>query len=171
MPVANYIVATEPLHDPETLIAQDRAVSDSRFVVNYFRLTADKRMLFGGGERYTTRPPRDIAAFAGRHMRKVFPQLAKARIDYAWGGLVSITRTRLPHLGREGGVYFAHGYSGLGAILSTLAGKLMAQAVAGDAARFDRLAKVAPPAFPGGTLLRSPLHTLGMLWYAMRDRL
>jgi gamma-glutamylputrescine oxidase len=171
MPVANYIVATEPLHDPETLIAQDRAVSDSRFVVNYFRLTADKRMLFGGGERYTTRPPRDIAAFAGRHMRKVFPQLAKARIDYAWGGLVSITRTRLPHLGREGGVYFAHGYSGLGAILSTLAGKLMAQAIAGDAAGFDRLAKIAPPPFPGGTLMRAPLHTLGMLWYAMRDRL
>jgi gamma-glutamylputrescine oxidase len=176
MPVANYIVATEPLDDPAALIGHDRAVSDSRFVVNYFRLTADGRMLFGGGERYSTRPPRDIAAFAGQHMRRVFPQLAKARIDYAWGGLVSITRTRLPHLGqesvgREGGVYFAHGYSGLGAILSTLAGKLMAQAIIGEAAGFDRLAKVAPPAFPGGTLLRSPLHTLGMLWYAMRDRL
>jgi len=176
MPVANYIVATEPLDPPEALIAKDRAVSDSRFVVNYFRLTADGRLLFGGGERYSTRPPRDIAAFAGQHMRRVFPQLAKARIDYAWGGLVSITRTRLPHLGqifggREGGVYFAHGYSGLGAILSTLAGKLMAQAIAGDAAGFDRLAKIAPPPFPGGTLMRAPLHTLGMLWYAMRDRL
>ncbi len=170
MPVANYIVATEPLDDPAALIAHDRAVSDSRFVVNYFRLTADGRMLFGGGERYSTRPPRDIAAFAGRHMRRVFPQLAKARIDYAWGGLVSITRTRLPHLGRQGGVYFAHGYSGLGAILSTLAGKLMADAIIGEAAGFDRLAQIAPPAFPGGTLLRSPLYTLGMLWYAMRDR-
>ncbi len=171
MPVANYIVATEPLEEPATLIAHDRAVSDSRFVVNYFRLTADGRMLFGGGERYSPRPPRDIAAFAGQHMRRVFPQLAKARIDYAWGGLVSITRTRMPHLGREGGVYFAHGYSGLGAILSTLAGKLTAQAILGDASGFDRLVKLAPPAFPGGTLLRSPLHTLGMLWYAMRDRL
>jgi len=171
MPVANYIVATEPLDDPAALIAQDRAVSDSRFVVNYFRRTADGRMLFGGGERYSTRPPRDIAAFAGQHMRRIFPQLAKARIDYAWGGLVSITRTRLPHLGRQGGVYFAHGYSGLGAILSTLAGKLMAQAIMGEASGFERLAKIAPPAFPGGTLLRSPLHTLGMLWFAMRDRL
>ncbi len=171
MPVANYIVATEPLGDPAALIAYDRAVSDSRFVVNYFRRTADGRMLFGGGERYSTRPPRDIAAFAGQHMRRVFPQLSKARIDYAWGGLVSITRTRLPHLGREGGVYFAHGYSGLGAILSTLAGKLMAQAIVSEASAFDRLAKIAPPAFPGGTLLRSPLHTLGMLWFAMRDRL
>ncbi len=171
MPVANYIVATEPLDDPAALIAYDRAVSDSRFVVNYFRLTADGRMLFGGGERYSTRPPRDIAAFAGQHMRRVFPQLAKARIDYAWGGLVSITRTRLPHIGRQGGVYFAHGYSGLGAILSTLAGKLMAQAIGGEAADFDRFAKIAPAAFPGGTLLRGPLYTLGMLWYAMRDRL
>jgi len=171
MPVANYIVATEPLDDPAALIAQDRAVSDSRFVVNYFRRTADGRMLFGGGERYSTRPPRDIAAFAGQHMRRIFPQLAKARIDYAWGGLVSITRTRLPHLGRQGGVYFAHGYSGLGAILSTLAGKLMARAIMGEASGFERLAKIAPPAFPGGTLLRSPLHTLGMLWFAMRDRL
>ncbi len=176
MPVANFIVATEPLDDPAALIAHDRAVSDSRFVVNYFRLTADGRMLFGGGERYSTRPPRDIAAFAGQHMRRVFPQLAKAKIDYAWGGLVSITRTRLPHLGqlsggRDGDVYFAHGYSGLGAILSTLAGKLTAEAVVGEGDRFDRLARIAPPAFPGGTLLRSPLHTLGMLWYAMRDRL
>ncbi len=171
MPVANYIVATEPLDDPAALIAHDRAASDSRFVVNYFRLTADGRMLFGGGERYSTRPPRDIAAFAGQHMRRVFPPLTKARIDYAWGGLVSVTRTRLPHLGRDGGVYFAHGYSGLGAILSTLAGKLMAQAIVGEAAGFDRLAKIAPSAFPGGTLLRGPLYTLGMLWYAMRDRL
>jgi len=171
MPVANYIVATEPLDDPAALIPQDRAVSDSRFVVNYFRLTVDGRMLFGGGERYSTRPPRDIAAFAGQHMRRVFPQLANARIDYAWGGLVSVTRTRLPHLGREGGLYFAHGYSGLGAILSTLAGKLMAEAIVGEAAGFDRLARIAPSAFPGGTLLRSPLYTLGMLWYAMRDRL
>ncbi len=171
MPVANYIVATEPLDNPAALIAHDRAVSDSRFVVNYFRLTAEGRLLFGGGERYSTRPPRDIAAFAGRHMRRVFPQLAKARIDYAWGGLVSVTRTRLPHLGREGDVYFAHGYSGLGAILSTLAGKLMAQALIGEGAAFDRLAKTAPSAFPGGTLLRSPLYTLGMLWYALRDRL
>jgi gamma-glutamylputrescine oxidase len=176
MPVANYIVATEPLENPADLICHDRAVSDSRFVVNYFRLTPEGRMVFGGGERYSAQPPRDIAEFAGRHLRRVFPRLAKTRIDYAWGGLVSITRTRLPHLGQldgaeNGGVYFAHGYSGLGAILSTLAGKLMSQAIVGDTAGFDRIAKIAPPSFPGGTLLRSPLHTLGMLWYAMRDRL
>jgi gamma-glutamylputrescine oxidase len=170
MPVANYIVATEPLADPASLIPHDRAVSDSRFVVNYFRMSADGRLLFGGGERYTPEPPDDIAAFAARHMHKVFPQTQGLRIDYAWGGLVSITRTRLPHIGRRGGVLFAHGYSGLGAILSTLAGQLLAEAAQGRGERFDRFAEIAPPAFPGGTAFRGPLHTLGMLWYALRDR-
>ena len=171
MPVANYIVATEPLERPETLIAHDRAVSDTRFVVNYFRLSADGRLLFGGGERYTPAPPRDISAFAGAHMRRVFPQLAEARIDHAWGGLVSITRTRLPHLGQRGEVLFAQGYSGLGALFSTLAGKLIAEAVEGRRDRFDLVSRIAPPAFPGGARLRGPLHVLGMLWYALRDRL
>ncbi len=170
MPVANYIVTTEPLADPRSLIPHDRAVSDSRFVVNYFRMTADGRLLFGGGERYTPEPPADIAAFAGHHMRKVFPQTQDLRIDHAWGGLVSITRTRLPHVGRRGPVLFAHGYSGLGAILSTLAGQLVAEAALGRGERFDLFAKIAPPAFPGGTALRGPLHVLGMLWYALRDR-
>ncbi len=170
MPVANYIVATEPLDDPRSLIPHDRAVSDSRFVVNYFRMSADGRLLFGGGERYSPKPPADIAAFAARHMHKVFPQTRGLRVDYAWGGLVSITRTRLPHIGRRGGVLFAHGYSGLGAILSTLAGQLLAEAAQGRGERFDRFAEIAPPAFPGGTAFRGPLHTLGMLWYALRDR-
>ena len=171
MPVANYIVATEPLHEAESLIARDRAVSDSRFVVNYYRMTPDRRLLFGGGERYSASPPLDMAGFVGRHMRRVFPQLARARIDYAWGGMVSITRTRLPHLGRVGGVFFAHGYSGLGALLSTFAGRLMAEAAQGRTSSFDQFAGIAPPAFPGGTAMRSPLHTLGILWYALRDRL
>ena len=171
MPVGNYIVATEPLDRPDALIAQDRAVSDSRFVVNYFRMTADHRLLFGGGERYSASPPADMAGFVAGHVRRVFPQAADLRIDYAWGGLVSITRTRLPHLGASGGIAFAHGYSGLGAALSTLAGKLTAEMLQGRRDRFERFARIAPPAFPGGTALRGPLHTLGMLWYALRDRL
>ena len=171
MPVANYIVATEPLAAPQVLIPHDRAVSDSRFVVNYFRLSADGRLLFGGGERYSATPPADIAAFVGRHMRKVLPQTAGVQIAHGWGGLVSITLTRLPHVGRRGGVLYAHGYSGLGAILSTLAGKLMAEAAMGPSESLDRFARIAPPPFPGGTALRGPLHTLGMLWYALRDRL
>ncbi len=171
MPVANYIAATEPLKDPAALIPHDVAVSDSRFVVNYYRLSADGRLLFGGGERYTPDPPRDIAAFARGHMEAVFPQIRGVPITHAWGGLVSVTQTRLPHLGREGEIWFAHGYSGLGVILSTLAGKLLVEAMMGETHRFDRFAALEPPPFPGGVALRGPLHVLGMLWYALRDRL
>ncbi len=171
MPVANYLVATEPLHESAQLIADDLAVSDSRFVVNYFRMSADNRLIFGGGERYTPEPPADMAAFARGHMLKVFPQLERARIDYAWGGLVSVTMSRLPHVGRMGDLFFAHGYSGLGVLLPALTGKVLCEAMAGTAERFDVLASLAPPEFPGGAALRSPLYVLGMLWYALRDRL
>jgi len=171
MPVANYVVATEPLADARALIPSDAAVSDTRFVVNYYRLTPDGRMLFGGGERYSRRPPTDVAAFVRPHLEGVFPSLRGVTIDHAWGGLVSITLTRLPHVGRDGPVWFAHGYSGMGAILSTLAGKLLVEAISGNASRFDLFAGVEPPSFPGGVALRGPLHVLGMLWYALRDRL
>jgi gamma-glutamylputrescine oxidase len=171
MPVANYVIATEPLADPRSLIPTDVAVSDSRFVVNYYRLTRDGRLMFGGGERYTPDPPRDIAGFVRPHMEGVFAQMRGVKIDYAWGGLVSVTLSRLPHVGREGEVLFAHGYSGMGAILSTLGGKLLVEAIEGHTDRFDRFAAAEPPAFPGGTALRGPLHVLGMLWYALRDRL
>jgi gamma-glutamylputrescine oxidase len=171
MPVANYVVATEPLPDAASLIPGDVAVSDSRFVVNYYRLTADRRLLFGGGERYTPRAPRDIAAFVRPHLEATFPQLRGRPLPFAWGGLVSVTQSRLPHVGRQGEVWFAHGYSGMGVILSTLAGKLLADAMAGETAGFDLFAGVEPPAFPGGVALRGPLHVLGMLWYALRDRL
>ncbi len=169
--MANYLIATEPLADPAGLIARDMAVSDSRFVVDYYRLSADGRLIFGGGERYSPRPPADIAAFVRPHMTRVFPRLAGVRIDHAWGGLVSITRSRLPHIGRHGEALFAHGYSGQGVVLSTLAGKLMVEAMAGETDRFERFAALAPPPFPGGEALREPLHVLGMLWYALRDRL
>jgi len=171
MPVANYLIATEPLGDPGSLIAHDLAVSDSRFVVNYFRMSADGRLIFGGGERYSPNPPSDIPAFVRGHMLGVFPQLESARIDYAWGGLVSITMSRLPHIGRLGDLFFAHGYSGQGVLIPALAGKVLAEAMSGTAERFDVLSSIAPPEFPGGAALRSPLYVLGMLWYALRDRL
>ena len=171
MPVANYVVATEPLADPAALIPHDVAVSDSRFVVNYYRRTADGRLLFGGGERYTPDPPADMAGFVRPYVEATFPALKGVRIDYAWGGLVSVTLTRLPHVGREGEVLFAHGYSGMGVILSTLAGKLLAEEIGGRSERFDLFAGVEPPAFPGGAALRGPLYVLGMLWYALRDRI
>jgi gamma-glutamylputrescine oxidase len=171
MPVANYLVATAPLNDPAELIADNLAVSDSRFVVDYFRLSADGRLIFGGGERYTPAPPADIAAFVRPFLARTFPQLRDVRIDYAWGGLVSITMTRLPHVGRLGGLFFAHGYSGQGVLLPALVGKVLTKAMRGTAENFDVLAGLAPPEFPGGAALRSPLHVLGMLWYALRDRL
>jgi gamma-glutamylputrescine oxidase len=171
MPVANYLAATAPLPDPEALIADKLAVSDSRFVVNYFRLSGDGRLIFGGGERYTPSPPHDIAAFVRPFMSRAFPQLRDLRIDYAWGGLVSITMTRLPHIGRLGDLFFAHGYSGQGVLLPALVGKVLSEAMRGAAERFDVLAGLAPGEFPGGAALRSPLYVLGMLWYALRDRL
>jgi gamma-glutamylputrescine oxidase len=104
-------------------------------------------------------------------MAGVFPQLRDVAIDYAWGGLVSITMSRLPHIGRLGDLFFAHGYSGQGVLLPTLAGRVLVEAMAGTAERFDVLTSIAPPEFPGGAALRSPLYVLGMLWYALRDRL
>jgi gamma-glutamylputrescine oxidase len=171
MPVGNYIIATEPLDDTSDVIPSNVAVSDTRFVVNYYRLSADGRLLFGGGERYTPSPPADIAGFVRPHMENTFPQLRDRRIDHAWGGLVSVTTSRLPHVGHYGEVYFAHGYSGKGVILSTLSGKLLAEALTGDASRLDLFSTLSPLPFPGGTALRGPLYVLGMLWYAMRDRI
>ena len=171
MPVANYVVATEPLAQAQALIPGDAAVSDTRFVVNYYRRTLDGRILFGGGERYTPDAPADIAGFVRPHLEKTFPQLRGVKIAHAWGGLVSVTTSRLPHVGRQGEVYFAHGYSGMGVLLSTLGGKLLVEAMAGETERFDLFAGVEPAPFPGGVALRGPMHVLGMLWYALRDRL
>jgi len=174
MPISNYIVATEPLGDAAArdLIRDDAAVCDTKFVVDYFRLSADKRLLFGGGETYSRESPRDIAGFVRPYMLKVFPQLHGAHIDYAWGGQLAITMNRLPHLGRlPGDIFFAQGYSGQGVAIATLAGKLIAEALAGSAERFDLFARIEQRSFPGGTLLRRPALVLGMLWYALRDRL
>lgn len=171
MPVANYVVATAPLAAERTPVANDLAVSDSRFVVNYFRMSADNRLIFSGGERYTPRPPENIEAFVRPHLARIFPHLADVRIDHAWGGLVSVTLSRLPQIGRRGNLFYAHGYSGQGVLISALAGKVLAEAMRGTAERFDVLASIAPPEFPGGAALRSPLYVLGMLYYALRDRL
>ena len=173
MPIANYNVATLPL-SPErarALIPSGAAVSDSRFVLNYFRLSADNRLIFGGGEKYTRRPPADVAGFVRPYLEKIFPQLKGVGIDHAWGGMVGVTLNRLPHFGRIGNSFFAHGWSGHGALLTTLAGKLIAEAMQGSAGGFDLFAALPHRPFPGGPLLRHPLSVLGMLWYALRDRL
>ncbi|RMF98209.1 MAG: FAD-binding oxidoreductase [Gammaproteobacteria bacterium] len=172
MPLNNFIVATEPLADPAALIAGNVCVHDTRFVVNYFRLSPDGRLLFGGGENYRRRFPRDIAAFVRPVMLEIFPQLARSRIDYAWGGTLAITLNRLPQLGRlEPNLWYAQGFSGHGVSIGTLAGQLLAEAIAGRRQRFDRLATLPARRFPGGTLLRWPGMVAGMLYYALRDRL
>ena len=148
------------------------AVSDTKFVIDYYRLSADRRLLFGGGETYRRGFPADIKGFVRKVMPRVYPQLAEARIDYAWGGTLAITRNRLPGFGRLGpGLFYAQGFSGHGVALTTLAGKLIAEAVAGSAERFDVFARLPQPNFPGGTLLRWPGLVAGMLYYALRDKL
>lgn len=173
MPINNFIVATEPLGDlAQDLLPGNHAVADSKFVINYFRLSQDGRMLFGGGESYGYRFPRDIAAKARGPMVEIFPQLREAKIDYAWGGTLGITLNRMPHFARlRGNVLSASGFSGHGVALATLAGKLAAEAVAGQAGRFDLMADVPTPRFPGGVALRHPLLVAGMLWFALRDKL
>jgi glycine/D-amino acid oxidase-like deaminating enzyme len=174
MPIDNYILATMPIGagEPRGLIAGGEAVSDTRFVVYYFRPSADGRLIFGGGETYSRRPPADVAAFVRRHLLRIYPQLAGTRIDYAWGGTLAITLPRLPFIRRvRPGVYAAAGYSGQGVALAPFAGKVLADAIRGDPARLDTFAAFKVPPFPGGKLLRKPALAAGMLWYALRDRL
>ena len=173
MPINNFIVATEPLgDDAKRVLTRDVAVADTKFVVNYFRLSADKRLLFGGGESYGYRFPADIARVVRKPMLHIFPHLKDARIDYAWGGTLAITMKRMPFLARiEPNILSASGYSGHGVGTATHAGQLMAMAIQGQTDGFDTIAKVPAPAFPGGPALRNPLLVLAMTWYALRDRL
>ncbi|WP_028028727.1 NAD(P)/FAD-dependent oxidoreductase [Gemmobacter nectariphilus] len=170
MPINNFIVATEPL-GADAPLSQPVAVADSRFVVNYWRQTPDGRLLFGGGESYGWRFP-DIVATVRKPMLKVYPQLAEARIDHAWGGTLAISPTRNPcFLRPQPNVLSASGYSGHGVALATMAGQIMAEAIIGQTARFDVMARLPTPRFPGGTLLRHPVLVLAMTWFALRDRL
>lgn len=174
MPINNYVAVTEPLGEERAraLIARNLAVSDSRFVVHYYRMTADHRLLFGGGENYSYRFPRDIAAVVRPRVLGVFPQLSDVRIDYAWGGTLSITPTRMPYLREvEAGCYNASGFSGLGVVLGPYAGKVVADAIIGDAEGFRAFASVPVPRFPGGPRLRWPTLVAAMSFYALRDRL
>jgi gamma-glutamylputrescine oxidase len=174
MPINNFILATEPL-GPErarSLIRDDVAVSDSRFVVNYFRLSADRRLLFGGGETYRSGFPPDLPNFVRPRMLQVFPQLSDMRIDHAWGGTLGITTTRLPLVRRLApNVLTASGYSGLGVMLAPYFGRILADAVAGTLGSFDLLARLPVMPFPGGRLLRWPTLVAAMSYFALRDRL
>ena len=174
MPINNFVLATEPLGEERArrLIRDDCAMSDSLFVINYWKLSRDWRLLFGGGESYTSRFPADIAGLVRGRMLKIYPELADTRIDYGWGGTLAITMNRMPDFGRlAANVFYAQGYSGHGVPIATLAGKLLAEVISGTAERFDVMASVPTPTFPGGTLLRWPGLVLAMGWHAMLDRL
>jgi gamma-glutamylputrescine oxidase len=174
MPLNNFIIATEPLSQEQQRLInpEDLCAYDAKFVVNFWKLSGDGRMLFGGGENYTRRFPSDIKSFVRKRMLPLYPQLADARIDYGWGGTLAVTMNRMPSFGRlEPDVYYALGFSGHGVQMATLAGKLIAEAVEGTAERFDVMARIPSPTFPGGTLLRWPGLVAGMLYHALKDRI
>jgi gamma-glutamylputrescine oxidase len=173
MPVASYVLATEPLGEnrARALIRDDDAVADANFVVDYYRLTSDKRLLFGGRAAYSGFHPKDLASNLRPRMLRLFPQLSDLAVAYAWGGYIGITYNRLPDVGRIGdNVYFTQGFSGQGVTLSGMLGKLMAEAIAGEAERFELFTQVKHLPFPGGPL-RRPALVLGMLYYRLRDLL
>ncbi len=174
MPINNFIAATRVLNDDELdgVLRRDVAIADSKFVINYFRLSHDKRLLFGGGESYGYRFPRDIAGLVRKPMAEIYPQLKDIEIDYAWGGTLGITMKRMPFFARLApGVISASGYSGHGVGTATHAGLLVADAIAGQSEGFDTMARVPAPSFPGGAMIRTPLLALAMTWFSLRDRL
>ncbi len=172
MPIGSFVVATEPLDPALGIMAGASGGMDTRFVVNYFQKTADGRLIFGGGEKYTPGWPGDIAGFVRGNLGKVFPALKDVHLTHAWAGAVGITPQRLPWL-REisPGVLVSAGYSGQGVALAPYFGRLLAQAVINRSGFADVLGKLPVPAFPGGRLLRWPLLTAALNWYALRDRL
>jgi gamma-glutamylputrescine oxidase len=172
MPVGTYIIATEPRADVKALIPRHEAVADLNFVLDYFRRSADDRMLFGGRVSYSTLPPPSLPASMLARMQRVFPQLHDARVEYCWGGNVDITQNRAPHFGRlADNILFAQGFSGHGVALTGLAGKLVAEAIAGQAERFDVFAKIPHARFPGGRRLRVPALLLATTYFRLRDML
>jgi glycine/D-amino acid oxidase-like deaminating enzyme len=173
-PVNSFIVATEPLSEGvvRTINPRDLAVCDPNFVLEYFRLSADKRLLFGGRFNYFGDDPEKIEKSHRPKLARIYPQLANIRIDYAWGGTIGVPINRVPQLGRiSSDVFYCQGYSGHGVNVTHLAGKIMADAVAGTVERFDLFANVRPFVVPGAHLLRKPMVTLGMLYYQIKDRL
>ncbi|MEZ5458470.1 MAG: FAD-binding oxidoreductase [Steroidobacteraceae bacterium] len=174
MAVGTYIIATQPLgaERAAALIRNNAAVTDINWVLDYFRLSADHRLLFGGRVSYSGLDPFNTAQATRARMLAVFPQLADVNVEYSWGGYVDITMNRAPHFGRLApNVWFLQGFSGHGIALTGIAGKLLADAIGGSAERFDVFARIPHRDFPGGAALRRPALVLAMLWYRLRDLL
>jgi gamma-glutamylputrescine oxidase len=175
MPVGTYIAATRPLGEDRAraLIGNDMAVADINWALDYFRRSADHRLLFGGRASYSNLQPPNLPWVMARRMRRVFPQLADEDFEYVWGGTIDISFNRAPYWGRIGrnNVYFAQGFSGHGVAAAGLAGRVIAEAVRGQSARLDLFARIPHRDFPGGRALRTPLLVAAMAWYKLRDAL
>jgi gamma-glutamylputrescine oxidase len=174
MPVGTYIIATERLGQArvESLLRENVAVSDVNFVLDYFRRSKDHRLLFGGRVSYSGRDARNTASATRKRMLNVFPSLADAQIDFAWGGHVDITMSRAPDFGRIApNVFYLQGFSGHGIALTGIAGQMVAETIAGQAERFDLFARLEHHDFPGGPALRMPGLVLAMLWFRLKDLL
>ena len=174
MPVGTYIVATEPLGETvaRNLISNQSAVADTNFVLDYYRTSADHRLLFGGRVSYSTLEPRKLTQSLQTRMLRVFPQLAGVKIEFSWGGYVAITRNRAPHIGRQkDGTWFAQGFSGHGMALTGYVGRLLSKAVTGDDSHLKCFYQIPHASFPGGRLLRTPALVAAMSYYRMRDHL
>jgi gamma-glutamylputrescine oxidase len=174
MPVGTYIVATAPI-DPglvQTLIPSGAAACDNNVVLDYFRFSQDARLLFGGRVSYSSRTPVRLQQRMAARMAAVFSQLSNTPIEFTWGGFVDISMNRAPDFGRLGHkVYYLQGFSGHGVALTGLAGQMVAQAIAGEASRFDLFSRLKHHDFPGGALLRTPSLVLGMLYHRLREYL
>ncbi len=174
MPVGTYVAATEPLGEQRAraLLPRDIAVADVNWALDYFRLSSDHRLLFGGRASYSTIAPPNLRGVMRRRMVTVFPQLRDVTLSHVWGGLLDISRNRAPHWGRLGSnLYFAQGYSGHGINTSALAGRLLAEAIRGQSERLDVFERIRHRTFPGGRLLRTPLLVTAMAWFKLRDAL
>ncbi len=174
MPVGTYIIGTAPLEAAmcRRLIPRNAAVCDNNFILDYFRFSADHRMLFGGRVSYSTRTPAKLQEVMSRRMGDVFPELRNVPVEFVWGGFVDISMNRAPDFGRLGdNLYYLQGFSGHGVALTGLAGRVVAQAVAGQAERLDVFSRIKHHKFPGGPLLRTPSLVIGMAYHALRDRL
>jgi gamma-glutamylputrescine oxidase len=172
MPVGTYMIATQPMgaERADVLMRGRPAASDNNFVLDYFRISADGRLLFGSGDSYTATTPSNLIERIRASMLAVFPQLADLAIPHAWGGFVDITMNKAPDFGRLGdNIYYLQGFSGHGVALAGMAGRMAAQAIAGQAERFDLFARIAHRRFPGGALMRTPALVLGTMYYRLRD--
>lgn len=174
MPVSTQVMATEPLGEDvaRRLMPANTCIEDCNYMLDYYRMSADHRLLFGGGSVYGGTTPANIEAKLRPHLARTFPEIADARVDYAWSGNFALTLTRIPHMGQlDDRTYFTHGYSGHGVTTTHLAGRLLAEAIDGERTRFDSFAALRNYPFPGGRMLRVPLSVAGSWYYMAKEKM